>query len=400
MSSQENTAVLPQQDTDDEISLLDLLIVLVRHKRLLIGLPVAFAALALAYGLIAKPVFEAKTTILPPQQQQSSAAAMLSSLGGLAGGAGAALGIKNPNDLYIAMLQSRAVADKLITRFKLNDVYEAKTMTDVRNHLAASSKIASGKDGLIAIAVEDYSPQLAAQIANAYVEELRALSKTLAVTEAGQRRQFFENQLNKSRQDLASAEIALKQTQEKTGVLQLEAQGKATMEALANLRAQIAARQVQLAAMKNFATEQNPDYQRVRAELSGLQQQMSALTKGGKDDDVLVSRAKAPGIAVEYIRKARDLKYQETLFELIAKQYEVAKLDEAKDGASIQILDAATPPERKSKPRRGLLILLAGAGGFFLACIGAFVLEALNKSRADSESSRRWAELASAWRGK
>lgn len=400
MSSQENIAAVSQQDTDDEISLLDLLIVLVRHKRLLIGMPVAFAALALAYGLIAKPVFEAKTTILPPQQQQSSAAAMLSSLGGLAGGAGAALGIKSPNDLYIAMLQSRAVADKLIARFKLQDLYEAKTMTDARLALAGSSKIASGKDGLIAIAVEDHSPQLAAQIANAYVEELRALSKTLAVTEAGQRRQFFENQLNKSRQDLANAEIALKQTQEKTGVLQLEAQGKATMEALANLRAQIAAHQVQLAGMKNFATEQNPDFQRVRAELGGLQQQMSALTKGGKEDDVLVSRAKAPEVAVEYIRKVRDLKYQETLFELMAKQYEVAKLDEAKDGTSIQILDAAAPPERKSKPKRALMILLAGFGGFFLACISAFVLEAFKKSRAGNESSQRWAELASVWRGK
>ena len=176
--TQENLTPV-QQETEDEISLLDLLIVLAKHKRLLIGLPVAFATLALAYGLIAKPVFEAKTTILPPQQQQSSAASMLASLGGLAGGAGAALGIKNPNDLYIAMLQSQVVSNKLIERFKLKDIYEAKTLTDTRKELADNSKIASGKDGLISIAIEDYSPQRAAQIANAYVEELKALVETL-----------------------------------------------------------------------------------------------------------------------------------------------------------------------------------------------------------------------------
>lgn len=388
------------QEADDEISLLDLLIVLAKHKRLLIGLPLLFGALALAYGLITKPIFEAKTTILPPQQQQSSAAAMLSQQGGLAGAAGASLGIKNPNDLYVAMLQSRSIADPLIGKFKLQEVYEAETLTDTRRKLADSSKIASGKDGLISIAVEDYSPELAAKLANAYVEELRSLTKTLAVTEAGQRRQYFETQLNKTKKELADAEVALKQTQEKTGVLQLEAQGKATMEALASLRAQIASRQVQLSAMRNFATEQNPDYQRVRAELGGLQQQLNALTKGSNEDDVLVSRAKAPEIAVEYLRKVRDLKYQETLFELLSKQYELAKLDEARDGANIQILDVATPPEKKSKPKRALLILIAGMGGFFLACISAFVLEAINKSKADPESSQRWAALVGAWKGR
>lgn len=397
--TQENLTSV-QQETEDEISLLDLLIVLAKHKRLLVGLPVAFATLALAYGLIAKPVFEAKTTILPPQQQQSSAASMLASLGGLAGAAGASLGIKNPNDLYIAMLQSQVVSNKLIERFKLKDIYEAKTLTDTRKELADNSKIASGKDGLISIAVEDNSPQRAAQIANAYVEELKALSKTLAVTEAGQRRLFFENQLNKTRKDLADAEIALKQTQEKTGVLQLEAQGKATMEALANLRAQIATRQVQLAAMKNFATEQNPDYQRIQAELRGLQQQLTELTKGGNEDDVLVARAKAPEVAIEYLRKVRNLKYQETLFELMAKQFEMAKLDEARDGASIQVLDVATTPEKKSKPKRAMLILIAGMGGFFLACISAFVLEAVRKSQANQESRERWAALIGVWKSK
>lgn len=387
-------------DQEDEISLLDLLLVLVRHKKLLWQIPSVFVAIALAYGFIVKPSFEAKTSILPPQQQQSSAAAMLSSLGGLAGGMGASLGIKNPNDLYVAMLQSRAVADPLIERFKLQAYFETKTLTDTRKKLQEATKIASGKDGLISITVEDHSPKLAADLANAYVAELRGLSKTLAVTEAAQRRQFFEGQLQKTKQALADAEVGLKQTQQKTGVLQLEAQGKATVEALAGLRAQVAARQVQLSAMKHFATEQNPDVQRVRAELDGLQTQLHQLTRGGSDDDVVVSRSRLPDVGIEYVRKMRELKYQEILFELLSKQYELAKMDEAKDGASIQVLDAAIEPERKSKPKRGLLVMLAAVGGFFLACILAFVLEALRKSKENPEGRERWNALKAAWQGK
>lgn len=387
-------------DQEDEISLFDLVLVLVKHKKLLILMPLVFAMCALAYGFIAKPVFQAKTTMLPPQQQQSSASAMLASLGGLAGGAGAALGIKNPNDLYIAMLQSQRVADKLIASFKLQEYFKFKTITDARMALGGITKISSGKDGLISISVEDHSPKMAADIANAYVAELRLLSKTLAVTEAGQRRQFFETQLVKTKQSLIDAEIGLKQTQQRTGVLQLEAQGKATVEALATLRAQIASRQVQLSAMKNFATDQNPDVQRTRAELEGLQSQLHQLTRGGSDDDVVLSRSKMPEVGLEYIRKMRELKYQETLFELLSKQYELAKLDEARDGANIQVLDAAKPPERKSKPKRALLIMLAGIGGFFLACISAFVLESLGKFYTSPRGQACWNEVKMAWKGK
>jgi len=383
-------------DQEDEISLLDLLLVLIRHKKLLWQIPGVFIVIALAYGLLVKPVFEAKVTILPPQQQQSSATALLSSLGGM----GMALGIKSSDEIFMAMLHSRVVAESLISRFNLQEKYGTKSFVDARKLLDDATIIVSGKDGLISISVEDHSPKLAADLANAYVEELRRLSKTLAVTEAAQRRQFFEGQLQKNKQALADAEIGMKQLQQKTGVLQLEAQGKTTVEALASLRAQIASRQVQLSAMKNFATEQNPDVQRVRAELDGLQTQLHQLTRGGNDDDVVVSRSRLPDVGVEYVRKMRELKYQEVLFELLSKQYELAKMDEAKDGASIQVLDAAIEPERKSKPKRALLLMLAAVGGFFLACILAFVLEALRKSKENPEGRERWAALKAAWQGK
>ncbi|MDW5416983.1 Wzz/FepE/Etk N-terminal domain-containing protein [Iodobacter sp. CM08] len=395
----ENKTVVQENDQDDEISLIDLLIVLAKHKKLIFGLPVLFAVLAVIYGLLATPIFEAKTTILPPQQQQSSASAMLAQLGGL-GGAGAALGMKSPNDIYIAMMQSRRLEEKLVERFKLQTVYEAKTIGDTLAALEGSSKIATGKDGLISIAVEDKDPKLAAAIANAYVEELRNLSKVMAVTEAAQRRQFFEGQLLGAKKELANAEVALKQEQEKTGVLQLDAQGKMAIEALGALRAKVSAKQVQINAMRNFATESNPELQRAKAELDSLQTQLADMGKGGDaNEDVLLAKTKAPGIGLEYIRKVRDVKYQETLFELMSKQYEIAKLDEAKDGANIQVLDAAIEPERKSKPKRAILVLLALFGGFFLAILASFILEAFNKMGTNPEQKQRLDLLKKAWKG-
>jgi tyrosine-protein kinase Etk/Wzc len=396
----ENKAITQENDQDDEISLIDLLIVLAKHKKLIFGLPVVFAIIALVYGLLATPIFEAKTTILPPQQQQSSASAMLASLGGLAGGAGAALGMKSPNDIYIAMMQSRRLEEKLVERFKLQTVYETKTAGETLLALEGSSKIASGKDGLISIEVADKDPKLAAAIANAYVEELRNLSKVLAVTEAAQRRQFFEGQIVTAKKELAEAEVALRQLQEKTGVLQLNEQGKVAIEALAALRARVSAKQVQLNAMRNFATENNPELQRAKAELDSLQTQLADMSKGGEEnEDVLIAKSKAPGIGLDYIRKMRDVKYQETLFELMSKQYEIAKLDEAKDGANIQVLDSAIAPERKAKPKRAILILLALFAGFFLAILASFILEAMNKMGTNPEQKQRLDLLKNTWKG-
>ncbi|WP_051711251.1 GumC family protein [Andreprevotia chitinilytica] len=385
---------------EQEVSLLDLLIVLVKYRKLLIGLPAIAGVAALVYSLLATPVFEAKTSILPPQQQQSSAAAMLSQLGGLAGAAGGALGVKSPNDLYIAMMQSRNLETQLVERFKLREAYESKSLEGTLKQLEGNSKIASSKDGLITISVEDTSAKRAAELANAYVDGLRQLTKELAIGEAALRRQFFEGQLQKAKKELADAEVALKQVQEKTGLLQLEAQGRATIEALASLRAQMAAKQVQLGAMRHAMTNDNPEYQRTRAELGGLQQQLAELTKGGSDDDVVLSRSQVPEAGLAYIRKMRDVKYYETLFELVSKQYELAKLDEARDGANIQVLDPAVEPEYKVKPRRSLLIVLALVGGFFLALLVSFVREALLQMCRNSEQQARLEKLRSIWKGR
>lgn len=376
---------------EQEVSLLDLLIILAKHKKLILGMPLATAVIALGITLLMPNIYTASARILPPQQQQSTAAAMLGQLGALAGVAGGALGIKNPNDLYVGMLNSRTVADNLISRFKLKERYEKQTMVETYKALAEVVNITAGKDGIIAIEVDDIDPRLAADMANTYVDELYKLTQTLAVTEASQRRLFFEKQLKLAKENLVNAEVSFKQTQEKTGILQLDAQGQAMLEAVGSLRAQIAAKEVELEASRTFATEQNPDYLRTKQELFGLKEQLAKYEKSGETNLVPIRRLPAAGL--DNIRKMRDMKYYETLYELLAKQYEMARVDESKDSSIIQVLDKAVTPDRKSKPKRALIIVFTAASAAFLAVLIAFMRESMEKATLDPGRSARLTSL-------
>jgi tyrosine-protein kinase Etk/Wzc len=381
---------------DDEISLLDLAIVLAKHKRLILGLPLAAAIVAAIISLLMTPIYTGTAKLLPPQQSQSTAAAVLSQLGALSGLAGGAIpGIKNPNDIYVAMLKSRTVADNLINRFKLQELYEAQYLVDARKALANVSTIMSGKDGVIAIDVEDKDPKRAAVLANAYVEELERLTKVLAVSEASQRRLFFENQLKTTKDGLAEAEVALQRTQEQTGLIKLDDQGKAIIEAVAMIRARIAATEVQLRVMRSFATDKNSEVMRSEQELGGLRAQLAKLERTNPvgQGDIFVPTGKVPEVGLEYVRKLREVKYHETLFELLAKQYELARIDEAKDAFLIQVLDKAVEPERRTRPKRTLMVILSALVAGFLAVLWAFLKEGIDRLRRNPDSSSRFAQL-------
>jgi tyrosine-protein kinase Etk/Wzc len=383
---------------EDEISLLDLLIVLVENKGLIVKSTLLVGAAALVFALMATPIYESEATILPPQQQ-SGASAMLAQLGGLGALAGSSGAIKNPNDIYIGMMQSRTVHEQLNLQFDLQKYYGVETVGRALTALEKSTQISSGKDGLISIKVSDKNPAQAAKLANAYVVELKKLSAKLAIGEAANRRAFFEKQFTKTKQQLAEAEIGLKQMQERTGLLELNGSSMATMEALVELRAQVAAKQVELSAMSEFLTADNPRYKQVQAELSGLQAQILAINKGLSDDDVLISKDKVPAAGLEYVRKLRNVKYQETLFELMAKQVEMARLDEAKDGANIQVLDAAIPAENKSEPKRALIVLLGLMAGGFIGVLLALIRKAIQISANNKENVERIVALKQAWKG-
>ena len=368
-----NVPQASEQD-DDEISLLDLLQVVVDNLRLLVLGPLACGLAALGISYAIPPTFTAKTQFLPPQQQQSAAASMLASLGALGGLGGAATGLKNPADQYVAFMKSVSVQDALIDRFKLIEKYEAKLKTDARLALTSNLRIASGKDGLISIEVDDEDPKFAADLANAHVEELRKLLSRLAVTEAQQRRMFFEKQLEQSKDNLAKADLALKSSGINSSVL--KSSPASAVEAVARLKAGISVQEVKLGAMRNYLTENSPEFKQALSELGSLKAQ---LAKAEKEEP-------ADKGASDYVSRYREFKYQETMFELFAKQFELAKVDESREGAVIQVLDIAEPPERKAKPKKALIAVIATLASGFALLLFVFVRSALKNASQDEET--------------
>lgn len=380
---------------DEELGLFDLLLVLAKFRKMIISLTLGFALLATVIVFLLPKTYTGNATILPPQQSQSATLSQLSGqLGMLAGLAGASLGGKKNSDLYIGMLKSRHVADKLVERFKLAQVYDEKLMTETRRCLEDATRVTSGKEGIISIEVDDRDPARAAALANAYVEELQALTQSLAVTEASRRRLFFENQLKLTREALSKAELALKQTQETTGLMQPEAQAEAIISGIAKLKAQITAKEVEISAIQTFATGRNPELLIARSELASMKAQLAKAEKANAaDGGVLVPTGNIPSAGLEYLRRLREVKYQEGVFELMAKQFEAAKIDEAKDHALIQQLDMAEVPERKSAPRRLLIIALSALLGAMLAILAALLRETLERAGQNPQQAERMRQL-------
>lgn len=373
----------PERD-DDEISLLDLALTVAENLRLLILAPLFIGLAALGISFTITPTFTASTLFLPPQQQQSAAAAMLSQLGAVGGLAGAAAGIKNPNDQFVSLLKSRAIEDALIDRFKLIERYEAELRTDARIQLEASSRISSGKDGLITVEFDDAEPAFAAQVANAYVEELGKLLKSLAVTEAQQRRVFFEKQLAEAKANMTRAEQAL----QASGVSpsDVKRSAEATVSAVAELQAKATAQEIKLGVMRGYLADSAPEFRQAQNELASLNAQLAKI--GSPQAAVVTSASDA-----DYVERFRDFKYHETLFELFAKQYEIARVDESREGAVIQVVDEAVPPERKSKPKKALIAVLATLASGFVLLLWIFVRQALRQAGGDAESAAKLARL-------
>lgn len=377
---------------DDEISLLDLATTLGEEKAVLFGIPAATSTLAIIYALFTTPIYTAKTVILPPQQQQSGAASMLASMGALAGMAGAAAGVKSPDEMYVAFFKTNLLQDDLITRFKLDAHYESKTREGTRLALTGAAKISSDKKtGLISIEVDDKDPKFAATLANAHVDALRRMLGTLAVTEAQQRRLFFEQQIKKTQDALATADTSFRTLSAKGGLPVTDVLAQVSVTASATIRGQIAAKEVELSALRQFATAQNPDMQRIASELSALRAQLARIESGGGTASTASAAGQAAVVAL------RDVKTQQAILETLVKQYELARVDEAREGPLLQQIDVAQPPEKKSKPKRAQIVLLAGVAGLFLGVLAAFVRRALRRASESPESAGRMAALKQAW---
>jgi tyrosine-protein kinase Etk/Wzc len=377
---------------DDEISLIDLAIALGEEKATILKVTGFFTAVAVVVSLLMTPIFTAKTVMLPPQQQQSGAASALASLGGLAGLAGAAAGIKSPDEMYVAFMQSEGLQNAVITKLNLQERYEAKTMTDTRTALKGAVRISPDKkSGLITIEADDKDPAFAAQLANVHVDELRVLMGRLAVTDAQQRRMFYEQQIQKVQTELAAAEQSFRQAKAQSGMQVTAVLAETGVRASAELRGQIAAREVQMSAMSRFATAQNPDVQRLGGELSALRGQLAKLEQGSG-----VVEASTP-LQQQAVKAYRDVKVQEAMLEVLIKQYELARVDEAKEGPLLQQLDVAIAPERKAKPKRAMIVLVAALGGLFLGVLLAFIRRAIRKAAESDEGSSQMVLLQKAW---
>ena len=385
--SAENSIPMGMQD-DDEISLLDLLQTIVDNLRLLVLGPLAVGVTALGISFLIPPTYTAKAQFLPPQQQQSAAASMLASLGSLGGLAGAVGGIKNPADQFIAYMRSVTLQDALCERFNLQERYEAKTKTDARLALTGSVRAASGKDGLISVEVDDKDPNFAAELANAHVEELGKLLGKLATTEAQQRRLFFEKQLVQAKEKLIQSEIELKSTGVSGSVL--KSNPASAVAAVAGLQAGVTAQEVKLGAMRGYLAETAPEFKQALNELANLKAQLAKQEKNTPAN----SNTTVQG---DYVSKYREFKYNETLFELFTKQFEIAKVDESREGAVIQILDAAQPPERKSKPKKVVIAIIATLAAGFALLLFVFIKQALKNAGKDQESASKLNHLKASW---
>jgi len=380
----------PSSPEDEDISLLDIVIILAKHKKLILGLPLVLAVIAAAYALWLPDIYTATTKLLPPQQSQSATSnlvAALSSISGLGGG-------KGVNEVYIAMLESRTLEDRLKQRGLMGG---AKGPSKAREEPPDTVKITSDRAGLINIDVSGPEPKRAAELANAYVEELVLFTHELAVTAASQRRLFFERQVAQSKDNLAKVEVEARQALEGGGLVNVDDQGRAMMTAIGSLRGQIAVKEVQISAMHAFAADRNPDLIRVQQELDSMKRELAKMEGAGSARE-LGNTTASKGLS--NLSLLRDLKYNETTYELLAKQYELAKIEEANDASVIQVMDKAVEPKKNSGPKRGMIVLLAVLVGMIVGIAWALIREAMTNGTGDPRQAERWRALRRylAWR--
>jgi len=396
-SSPAGTSLVASTVDKDEVDFVDFLMLVLRGKGTILRFALSFMVLAaLIVYVILKPTYTGEAVFLPPQGAPGSSMTQLAGSIGAMGAVGALAGLKNPGDVYAGILMSRTISDALVKKFDLQNVYKVKLASDASKILTNHTKVTVGKTSLVTIKVDDHDPRRAADLANGYLDELREQNTRLALSDAAQRRLFFQQQLEREKNSLADAEVDLKTTQEKTGLIVPINQAQVQIEEMAQIRAQIASNQVELAALRQGATEQNPQVIRLQSQIEGLRHQLEQLQNNpGKPQpgSIEFSTVKAPTLTMEYIRKQREVRYHELLFELIAKQYENARIDESRESPVLQVVDRATVPERKSGLSRTLTVLGAGVIGGIFGVLYLLLQRSIAKMKADPATASKLNEL-------
>lgn len=397
---------LPQDDFNDEINLLDLLQVILNRKKIILLITVCAIVLSVIVSLLLPKKYTATARILPPSESSSGISGLLSQVGGGLGGlAGSFISGKSTSDLYVGILKSRTVADAIIAKFDLKNLYEQKYMEDVYKNLSKITSISvSRKDQIISISVEERDPKQAAEMANTYVQMLDQINRTVNITEGHRKRVFLENRLKKVHRDLSKAEVELKEFQEKYKLIAIEEQAKVAIEGAAKLKGEIVASQTELEVLKQFGTEKQNEAVMLKSKIAELQNQLTKIETGGvdknlhKDDQttngnssLFIPFDEFPTLGLQLTRLMRETKIQEKVFELMTTQFELAKIEEAKDVNTIQVLDEAVPPDKKSSPKRSLIVILSTFMAFFMAVFLVFFMEYIE--RIKTEDKERYQQI-------
>jgi tyrosine-protein kinase Etk/Wzc len=369
-----------------------------KRWRLIAILAISIIGVALAAVLLLPSRYTATVVILPPQQAGSGGAAMMAqmgSMGGVMASAAGGLSIKNPNDQQISLLKSRVVEDAMVARFHLQRLYHKRYLSSARKRWESATEADNGlKDGLIRLSVADRDPHRAEEMANGWVEEYRSFTATLAVTEASQRRLFYERQLNSAREDLNQAEEQMKQTEQRTGLIDLEGQNRSMIASAAVLRGQLAAKQIEIKGMLEFAAEGNPDLLRAQQEASGMEAQLAKMDAASdrKTGDLVAPKGEVTQASLEYGRAMREVKYRETIQDLLTRQYEGARVDEARQGALVQIVDPAVDPDRPDLAYKIWILVSGLILSLPVGLVAAILAEASAALRAKRELAGSWSK--------
>ncbi len=379
----------------DEISLLDYLDVLVKRRKLIIGISAAAFVVSVIVSLLLPKEYLAKASVIPPTQEMPVGIAATTRGGGSAEEMlGAFLGGGSPADLWAGILSSNAVRDALISQFDLMTVYGNKMIEDTRKTLDKRTTIKKSREGIVSVSVEDRQPQRAAHLADAYIEELDKINKNMVTTSGGRMRLFIERRLEEASAGLAGAEDVLRKFQEDNKAISLDAQSKAIIEAIGTLKGELLAKEIQLETMLSYTTPQHPQVEVLRSEIEQFRQKLRDLERGSRSaefpqgppaensDDIFIPTERIPALALEYARLLREAKIQETLYELLSQQYEIARIQEARDTPTVQILDRASVPTKKIKPRRKLIVAASTMVALFFSSLLALFVEYLQSQRA------------------
>ncbi len=396
---------------NEEIYLLDYFIVLAKYSRLIIYTTLAMTVLTYLVMFILPDKYIATARLLPPQQNLTMSSQLMELIGGgvkpgsiPGSGLAGLIGLKSPADLYVGIMTGDTVADRIIEQFKLKKIYKKKTLVDTRKALSKKVNInLSKKDSLIYVEVTDKSAQRAADMANAFVAGLDQLLQRLAVQDAKGRLAFMEKELTATNAKLTSAEEDLRSFSEKNSVIQIDTQARGMLQYIAQLRAEIDAKEVQVQVMRQQATPYNYDVVRLETQVKGLKDKLQAAEKQWDQTcmgDVCLATSKMPKLGLEYIRFYREVKFQETLYQLYTKMVEIARLDLVKDVAVVQVVDQALPPDKKSN-KRMLPALLAGMAILFIMVFFAFIIEFWKNFKNQEKNTERFTllqEYLIAWR--